>query len=80
MAGQLYAKARENPSIASAAKAGDFAPLRAWMTENILQHGRRYTRDELLVRSTGRSLDPAPYIAYLTSKYSELYGLDGKLN
>ena len=39
-----------------------------------------YTRDELLVRSTGRSLDPAPYIAYLTSKYSELYGLDGKLN
>ena len=80
MAGQLYAKARENPAIASAAKAGDFAPLRSWLTENILQHGRRYTRDELLVRTTGRSLDPAPYIAYLTSKYSELYGLNGKLN
>jgi carboxypeptidase Taq len=43
------------------------------MTEHIHRHGRRYTRDELLVRATGRTLDPAPYVAHLTQKYSEVY-------
>ena len=28
-------------------------------------HGRRYTRNELLERSTGETLNPLPYINYL---------------
>ncbi len=45
------------------------------MTDLVHTHGRRYSRDELLVRATGRTLDPEPYIAHLTAKYSDIYGL-----
>jgi Zn-dependent M32 family carboxypeptidase len=31
--------------------------------------GRRYTRDELLVRATGRPMEAGPYIAYLAKKH-----------
>jgi carboxypeptidase Taq len=37
----------------------------------IWQHGRRFMRDELLKRETGRGLDPAPYLAYLSNKYAQ---------
>jgi carboxypeptidase Taq len=53
----------------------EYAPLREWMTTHVHRHGRRYSRDELLVEATGRTLDLAPYITHLTSKYSEIYGV-----
>lgn len=75
MAGQLFETAKKDNAIADGLARGDYEPLRHFMVENIHQHGRRYGRDELLVKATGRRLDPEPYIAHLTSKYSELYGL-----
>ena len=75
MAGQLFEKASESPAIAGGLSAGDYEPLRAFMAEHVHRHGRRYPRDELLVKATGRTLDPEPYIAQLTRKYTELYGL-----
>ena len=42
---------------------------RDWLRENIWRHGRRYTRDELLIAATGRALDPQPYLDYLTAKH-----------
>jgi carboxypeptidase Taq len=75
MAGQLFETAAKDGVIATGLAAGDYEPLRAFMGEHVHQHGRRYTRDELLVKATGRTLDPEPYIAHLTGKYSELYGL-----
>ncbi|MGB3025123.1 carboxypeptidase M32 [Paradevosia shaoguanensis] len=75
MAGQLFEEARKEAAIATGIAQADYEPLRAWLTQNVLQHGRRYGRDELLVRATGRKLDAEPYIAYLTNKYSELYDL-----
>jgi carboxypeptidase Taq len=75
MAGQLFETAKADPVIAQGLGSGDYEPLRAYMVDNVHQHGRRYSRDELLVRATGRTLDPEPYIAHLTAKYSELYGL-----
>lgn len=75
MAGQLFETASADPAIAAGLASGDYDPLRHFMVENIHRHGRRYGRDELLVRTTGRKLDPEPYIAYLTGKYSEIYGL-----
>jgi carboxypeptidase Taq len=77
MAAQLYDVAMQSDVGMEAALAtGDYAPLRHWLGENIHQHGRRFSRDELLVKATGRTLDPEPYIAYLTKKYSDLYGLN----
>lgn len=76
MAAQLYLQAtQDNPAIDPALANADYQPLRQWLGDNIYQHGRRFSRDELLLRSTGRTLDPAPYIAYLSNKYSTLYGL-----
>ncbi len=76
MAAQLFAQARQtDPAIEAGLATGDYLPLRQWLTEHIYQHGRRFSRNELLVNSTGRTLDPTPYLAYLTDKYSALYGL-----
>ena len=75
MAGQLFETASKDAAIAQGLATGNYEPLRAYMVENVHQHGRRFTRDELLVKATGRKLDPEPYIAYLTGKYSELYSL-----
>jgi carboxypeptidase Taq len=76
MAGQLFATAVRDARVADGLATADYAPLREWMTDYVHRHGRRYSRNELLVRATGRSLDPAPYIAHLTRKYSAIYGLD----
>ena len=53
----------------------NYAPLLNWLTSNIHTHGRRYTRNELLERSTGETLNPLPYINYLKGKASQVYGV-----
>ena len=75
MAAQLYATARTEAPVAEGLSQADYAPLRHWLTEHVHRHGRRYPRDELLRRATGRTLDPEPYIAGLTEKYTEIYAL-----
>ncbi|WP_026227863.1 carboxypeptidase M32 [Hoeflea sp. 108] len=75
MAGQLFETASRDATITSGLKDGNYDRLRTFMADNIYRHGRRYGRDELLVRTTGRKLDPEPYISYLTAKYTEIYGL-----
>ena len=75
MAGQLFETAATDSRVSAGLAVADYTPLREWMTEYVHRHGRRYTRNELLVRATGRALDPAPYISHLTEKYSAIYGL-----
>ena len=75
MAGQLYAAAQDDPAVAQGLAAADYGPLRDWMTRHIHIHGRLHTRDELLRMATGRTLDPAPYLAHLSAKYSDIYGI-----
>ncbi|MEM6593722.1 MAG: carboxypeptidase M32 [Pseudomonadota bacterium] len=76
MAAQLFSSAVEaEPGLQPALEAADYTPLRDWLTEHVARHGRRYTRDELLQNATGRALDPEPYLAYLTGKYSDIYAL-----
>ncbi|MDE1161477.1 MAG: carboxypeptidase M32 [Acidobacteriaceae bacterium] len=76
MAAQLYKTAlTTDKTIQPALDEGNYAPLRHYLRDTIHQHGRRYSRDELLTMATGRTLDPEPYIEYLTAKYTELYEL-----
>ena len=65
----------KDTSIQTALNNGDYAPLLNWLTENIYQHGRAYNGTELLQRVTGRELTTAPYLKYLTDKFTDLYAL-----
>ena len=70
MAAQVMDALRgEDPSLDASLAAGAYAPLADKLRERIWQHGRRFSREELLVRTTGRGLDPEPYLAYLHGKY-----------
>ena len=59
-----------DPSLVSAMERGEYTQLADALRQQVWQHGRRYGRDELLIRSTGRALDLAPYLAYLDKKYA----------
>lgn len=48
---------------------GEYTTLHQWLKENIWQHGRRFSRNELLTRTTGRPLDVAPYLRHLEQRY-----------
>lgn len=71
---QLFHKADADGGgrLSSQIAAGDFAPLLTWLRENIHQWGRKYLPKELAVRATGSPLDPAPYLAYLQTKFGEV--------
>lgn len=77
MAAQFFAKAKEaHPDIPDQIRSGRFDTLRGWLTENIYQHGAKYTADELVKRITGGPLTIEPYMDYLWSKFQPLYGLE----
>jgi carboxypeptidase Taq len=71
----LEAARRDTPGLDAALARGEYAPLLGWLQENVYQHGRAFSSEELLVRTSGRALDTAPYLAYLREKFSDLYGL-----
>jgi len=73
---QLWEKAvSEVPSIPADVTEGRFAPLLGWLRQNVHQHGRKYYPGELIPQVTGSPLTAGPYIAYLKSKFGEIYGL-----
>ncbi|MEI7645684.1 MAG: carboxypeptidase M32 [Chloroflexales bacterium] len=76
LSAQFYATARAaHPEIDAEISQGRFDTLHAWLRENIYRHGSKFTTDELVQRVTGGPLSSAPYMAYLRTKYGELYQL-----
>jgi len=72
---QLWEKAdAELGDIEDQFERGEFGQLREWLRENVHRHGRAFTPQELLVRVTGSSIDPAPYLRYLERKLGDLLG------
>ncbi|ACO47997.1 carboxypeptidase M32 [Deinococcus deserti] len=79
MAAQFYEAAHAAlPDLEASLARGEYGPLRIWLTEQVYQHGRTFTPHELLERTTGRGLDAAPYLTYLSGKYRDLYGVTEK--
>ncbi|HLF27838.1 MAG TPA: carboxypeptidase M32 [Anaerolineae bacterium] len=70
---------RAQPDIPDQIRQGEFGPLHRWLTENLYQHGSKFTAAELVERVTGGPLKIEPYIAYLWTKYQPLYGLTGDI-
>ncbi len=66
---------KAHPEIPDEMEQGKFSTLHGWLKENIYQHGRKFTAEELIQRVTGGPLRIEPYIQYLKDKYGELYNL-----
>jgi carboxypeptidase Taq len=64
-----------HPEITGQIEQAEFSTLHNWLTQNIYQHGAKYTAPELIERVTGGPLSIEPYMRYLHTKYGELYGL-----
>lgn len=73
---QLFDKACQvMPDLKEQFARGEFDRLRAWLTEKMYQHGRKFTLNELAQRITGEPPQTRSYIKYLKDKYSEIYSL-----
>jgi carboxypeptidase Taq len=69
-AAQLMSAARNAlPSLDTSLAQGNLAPLTAWLTANIHQHGARLGLNDLLRQATGEPLNPAAFEAHLTARY-----------
>jgi carboxypeptidase Taq len=66
---------RDIPDLPEQIRRGEFAPWLAWLREKIHVHGSKFEPQELIQKVTGSKIDPAPFMRYLTAKYSKIYGL-----
>jgi carboxypeptidase Taq len=63
------------PRTEQAVGRGDFGDIHGWLQENIYRWGKRLEPPELLRKITGETLSVAPFLSYLETKYTELYGI-----
>lgn len=63
------------PGIEAEIERGGSPSLLSWLVDNVHRRGRTGTAAEIVAAATGRPLDPAPYLRYMTRKYGELAGL-----
>jgi carboxypeptidase Taq len=69
-AAQLFdAATRTDAEIVPGISSGSFVPLLRWLGDNVHGLGARYSRDELLIRATGRPLGTAAFKAHLKTRY-----------
>lgn len=73
---QLWEKMiQDHPDLEEQIRQGKFETLLGWLRKNIHRHGGKFEPQELVQKVTGSKIDPAPYVRYLTKKYSEIYNL-----
>ncbi len=64
-----------NPAIQSEIHQGKTDALLSWLSENIHQHGRKFTASTIVQRATGKPLSHEPFMRYVTAKFSQIYAL-----
>jgi carboxypeptidase Taq len=73
---QIWEKVNQDmPALPDQIRRGEFAPLLAWLRENVHRHGAKFEPQELVQRITGSKIDPGPYLRYLQRKFGEIYAL-----
>ncbi len=73
---QLFEAAqRDQPALLQGIAQGEMGTLLGWMRQHVHSQGRRWLPQELLLRATGKPLDADPYVRYLQTKFSDIYGL-----
>ena len=68
-AAQLFHAATTIPDIGSATAKADYAPLLAWLRENIHRHGGTLDPTALMAQATGRPAATDAYLQHLISRY-----------
>ena len=69
-AAQIFqAAVGENPMILGSITDGEFRPLMRWLLTNIHEHGCLFSTQDLLIRATGRKLDPEAFKSHLHERY-----------
>ncbi len=69
-AAQLFAAARRSePDIAPGIARGDFAPLMAWLRDNVHSKASLVTTDELMRQATGEALGTQAFKRHLEARY-----------
>ncbi len=72
MAAQFFDAAKQaDAAIGPGIAKGDFAPLMAWLRQNVHGQGSRFPSGDLLVQATGRPLDAEVFKAHLSRRYLE---------
>jgi carboxypeptidase Taq len=76
MSAQFFEAARAaHPDLPREIESGRFDSLRGWLANHVHRHGRTYLPGDLVEKATGKPLGIEPYIAYLRTKYGEIYPL-----
>lgn len=71
IAAQLMETARrELPGLDGQLARGRFAPLLGWLRDRVHRHGRKFTPDELVERTTGQPVSAGPWIEYIRTKFA----------
>jgi carboxypeptidase Taq len=74
LSAQIFATVKSDvPDLDDQIAAGEFKALFSWLESHVWRYGRRYFPQEQIERATGSTLQTAPYIAYLNTKFGELY-------
>ena len=69
-AAQWFAAMRRTvPNLDARIGQGDLAPVFNWLRDNIWTQASRWTTDELAVRASGETLNPAHFKAHLLARY-----------
>ncbi len=66
---------KDVPNTDDLIRKGDFKPILGWLTDKIYSKGHLYTPKELILRATGKPMDPTAYLDGLERKYKEVYSL-----
>ncbi|TFF91736.1 carboxypeptidase M32 [Candidatus Thorarchaeota archaeon] len=66
---------RDLPDWRSNIPSGDFSPINKWLVDNVHRHASLYDPADLVKKVTGSSLKAKPFLEYLDTKYSELFGI-----
>ena len=73
---QLWEKINQDiPNLDEQIEQGKFDELLGWLRTKIHRHGAKFEPQVLVKQVTGSGITPEPYMRYLESKYTEIYGL-----
>jgi len=70
----LSAMEKAIPSWRDEIAKGNFGNVKKWLTDNVHRHGALYDPPVLVKKITGEETNVRPYLTYLNSKYSWIYG------